>query len=60
MSDIIYTPDAHPLRDPRVQVHLEDGRFFLQTTDERFDLITGEPPPPRTPGTVNLYTREYF
>ena len=27
---------------------------------ERFDLITGEPPPPRTPGTVNIYTREYF
>jgi hypothetical protein len=27
----------------------------------RFDLITGEPPPPpRTPGAVNIYTREYF
>src|SRR5439155_11444519 len=25
-----------------------------------FDLITGEPPPPRTPGAVNIYTREYF
>jgi len=23
-------------------------------------LITGEPPPPRTPGAVNIYTREYF
>ena len=23
-------------------------------------MITGEPPPPLTPGTVNLYTREYF
>ncbi len=60
MSDAIYEPGARPLADPRVQLHIEDGRFFLQTTSERFDLITGEPPPPRTPGTVNIYTREYF
>jgi spermidine synthase len=60
MSDRIYTPDRHPLYDRRVRVHIEDGRFFLATTDERFDLITGEPPPPRTPGAVNIYTTEYF
>jgi hypothetical protein len=57
LSDIIYTPGDHPLRDPRVRAHVEDGRYFLQTTLDRFDLITGEPPPPLTPGTVNLYTR---
>lgn len=60
MSDAIYPAGSRPLDDPRVRLHLEDGRFFLQTTRERFDLITGEPPPPRTPGTVNIYTREYF
>ena len=49
-----------PLDDPRVTVHVEDGRFFLQTTTRRFDLITGEPPPPKLAGIVNLYTREYF
>jgi spermidine synthase len=59
-SDVIYAPDSHPLHDPRVRLHIEDGRFFLQTRPERFDLITGEPPPPRTPGAVNIYTREYF
>ena len=59
MSDVIY-PSKHPLHDPRVRLHIEDGRQFLQTTSERFDLITGEPPPPRTPGAVNIYTREYF
>jgi hypothetical protein len=41
-------------------VHIEDGRHFLQTTDRRFDLITGEPPPPKAAGIVNLFTREYF
>jgi len=60
MSDVIYSPDQRPLRDPRVRLHIEDGRNFLQTTNDRYDLITGEPPPPLTPGTVNLYTREYF
>jgi predicted membrane-bound spermidine synthase len=60
MSDLIYAHGDHPLRDPRVRLHVEDGRYFLQHTGERFDLITGEPPPPRTPGAVNIYTREYF
>jgi spermidine synthase len=60
MSDSIYPSGEGPLADPRVRVHIEDGRFFLETTSERFDLITGEPPPPRTPGTVNIYTRDYF
>lgn len=60
MSDAIYPAGARPLDDPRIRLHIEDGRFHLQSTRERFDLITGEPPPPRTPGTVNIYTREYF
>ena len=49
-----------PLEDPRVHVHVEDGRFFLQTTERRFDLVTSEPPPPKYAGVVNLYSREYF
>ena len=60
LSDIIYAPAQHPLRDARARLHIEDGRVFLQTSRERFDLITGEPPPPRTPGAMNIYTREYF
>ncbi len=53
-------PHEFPLDDPRVTVHLEDGRYFLQTTDRRYDIITSEPPPPKNAGVVNLYTREYF
>jgi len=54
------SPGRSPLDDPRVHVHIEDGRFFLQTTDQRFDLITAEPPPPRNAGIANLYSSEYF
>lgn len=60
-SEIIY-PDRknNPLYDPRVNIFIEDGRFFLLTTERRYDLITGEPPPPRLAGVVNLYSQEYF
>jgi hypothetical protein len=43
-----------------VRVHVEDGRYYLQTTDQQYDLITSEPPPPKTVGVVALYTKEYF
>lgn len=60
-SRVVYPdPATHPLHDPRVDVHVEDGRYFLQTTERRYDLITSEPPPPRIAGVVNLYTREYY
>ena len=54
------TDGRSPLDDPRVEVHIEDGRWFLHTTPHRYDLITAEPPPPMLAGVVNLYTREYF
>ena len=61
MSDVVHPdPRRHPLRDPRVTVRIEDGRFFLQQTAKRYDLITGEPPPPKIAGVAALYTREHF
>lgn len=49
-----------PLDDPRVRVRLEDGRKVLQQNPAQFDLITGEPPPPRLAGMHALYSQEYF
>jgi predicted membrane-bound spermidine synthase len=61
LARIVYPdPESNPLADPRVTVHIEDGRFFLLTTDRQFDLITAEPPPPGSRGVVNLYSQEYF
>lgn len=61
MNSVIYPdPAQQPLRDPRVRVFVEDGRYHLLTTPERYDLITSEPPPPKGANVVNLYTREYF
>src|SRR5262245_39291411 len=61
MAPIVFPdPREQPLRDSRMHIHVEDGRYFLQTTDRDFDLITGEPPPPGIAGVENLYSREYF
>ena len=60
MADVVFPNGNNPLQDPRVDTHIEDGRFFLQTSDKRFDIITSEPPPLKMAGVVNLYTEEYF
>lgn len=52
--------NPNPLRDARVHAFVQDGRFFLQATPRRYDIITGEPPPPKVAGAVNLYTEQFF
>ena len=51
---------SNPLRDPRVHAIVQDGRFFLQASPQQYDIITGEPPPPKVAGSVNLYTAGIF
>ena len=51
---------SNPLRDPRVHAVVQDGRFFLQASPRHYDIISGEPPPPKVAGSVNLYTEEFF
>jgi spermidine synthase len=48
------------LNNPKVNFVIQDGRNHLLTTHKKYDVITSEPPPPRTAFTVNLYTREYY
>jgi spermidine synthase/thioredoxin-like negative regulator of GroEL len=48
------------LSNPKVNFVIQDGRNHLLTTHKFYDVITSEPPPPRTAFTVNLYTQEYY
>jgi spermidine synthase len=48
------------IHNPKVQVHIDDGRHYLLTTNERFDAITADPLDPWVKGAANLYTREFF
>lgn len=46
--------------NPKVRVHIDDARHFLQTTGETFDAITSDPLDPWVKGAAMLYTREFF
>lgn len=49
-----------PLDDPRLRLVSNDGRNFIYTTDEKFDVIISEPSNPWLTGVANLFTLEYF
>jgi spermidine synthase len=53
-------PSFDVLRNPKVQVRIDDGRHYLATTGERFDGITVDPLDPWVKGAANLYTREFL
>lgn len=46
--------------DPRVRLINDDGRSFLRLTDQKYDLVTSEPPPPMAAGVYRLYSTEYY
>ncbi len=46
--------------DPRMRMIHDDGRHYLDLSDQRYDLITSEPPPPMAEGVYRLYSREYY
>jgi len=48
------------LEDPRVRVHYEDGRHFLATTSEKYDVIISEPSNIWISGVSQLFTREFY
>jgi spermidine synthase len=46
--------------DPRVHLHLVDGRRFLAETSEQFDVIIVDVPDPQTAQLNRFYTIEFF
>ena len=48
------------LDDPKLRIVFNDGRNYLMTTKERYDVITADPIHPWTQGSGYLYTTEYF
>ena len=48
------------VENPKVEVHIDDARHYLFTTDEKFDAITSDPLDPWVKGAAMLYTREFF
>jgi spermidine synthase len=55
-SGINYDVMAHP----NLSVRVGDGRNYLLTTRERFDMITSDTIQPWDAGSTNLYSAEYY
>ena len=48
------------LQNPKVNFVVDDGRNFLLTTKNQYDLITFEPMPLAVAGVSTFYTREFY
>jgi spermidine synthase len=48
------------VNDPRTRIVLDDGRHFVRTTREKFDVITSDPIDPWVKGCAALNTEEYY
>jgi len=48
------------VQDPRTEVIVDDGRHFIRTTKEMFDVITSDPIDPWVKGCAALNTVEYY
>jgi spermidine synthase len=44
----------------RVHIEFDDGRHFVRTTQEKFDIITSDPIDPWVKGCASLNTIEYY
>jgi spermidine synthase len=50
----------HVFDNSKVQLVFDDARHFLQTTHEKFDIITSDPIHPWVRGAATLYSLEYL
>jgi spermidine synthase len=48
------------IKNPKVEVVIDDGRHYLLTSKEKFDGITSDPLDPWVKGAAALYTTEFF
>lgn len=57
-----YFSDASDIMSrPNAKVVIDDGRRFLRRTDQMFDVITLDPPPPvEAAGSSLLYSNEFY
>jgi spermidine synthase len=58
--DGIARENPHTVNGKQVEVVYDDGRHFLRTTREKFDIITSDPIDPWVKGCASLNTAEYY
>jgi spermidine synthase len=58
--DGIAQENPHNVNGKQVEVAYDDGRHYLRTTKEKFDIITSDPIDPWVKGCAALNTVEYY
>ncbi len=58
--DVIAHENPHTVNGKQVEVVYDDGRHFLRTTDEKFDIISSDPIDRWVKGCAALNTVEYY
>lgn len=56
----LFSGNYNAVNDPRLDIRLRDGRRELLRSEQLYDVITLEPPPPSAAGVVNLYSRDFY
>ncbi len=63
-ADTLYAGVPLPLEDPRVRLHVNDGRHHLLLRHHRgedgYDVIASQPSHPWLAGAANLFTEDFF
>jgi spermidine synthase len=60
MARQFFPAQSAALSDPRVHTHYADGRRYLKTADNAFDVIVLNVPDPQTAQLNRFYTAEFF
>lgn len=60
-ADPIFRPyNNNPMADPRLKIHVEDGRMFLAHAARPYEVIISEPSNPWLVGVNNLFTTDFY
>ena len=52
--------NGESIEDKRVNIIVDDGRRYLVSTIDKYDIIVSQPSNPWLTGVSNLFTREYY
>jgi spermidine synthase len=60
IADGIENGNHHLVNGKEVRFEYDDGRHYIRTSNEKFDIISSDPIDPWAKGAAALYTVEYF
>lgn len=60
MAELSAQANHDVLEQDNVQIHITDGREFLQTTDAHYDVIMSEPSNPYRVGIASLFSQDFY